>query len=579
MPIPNRELSQFGSFLLVDNTTRNIGIATTTRPFVGIGTTNPTSKLSVSGDLIVSGVITATAFSGQINSGSSGITTITGTTLNYTNGTITNLNGTNLNYGGIGTITDLNATNINATGIITALKYYGDGSTLTNVVAIATAPLFFTYPFTITSADSDTFNVRSGGEFNYSGFTVGRTGADGRISVAGNAGQFANNSLSGDIVIRTETTGSKLLFNNGSNNAALTVYNNNVLVNTITPNGSAPLQVSGNAYVSGNLGIGSPSPTSPLSVVGNASISGNVTALKYYGDGSALSNITSGVGINTAGGVVGTGATILDFRGSGISTVTVSSGIATINISGGNVSIAVTTVAPTGPSVGNLWYNTNLGRTFIYYSDGNSSQWVDAAPFNQGGLFVSKYGDNMYAGLGVTVGSVSSPSVYFNDYANTGFFAPGGNQFGITCNGSLILQASSTNVTVNGNARVSGVVTATTLDSTQLKNYTEVTSALGNTGTAATINLANGNVFTATLTNNCTFTFTTGVTSGTASFTLILTNDAVGGRSITWPVSVKWPNNSTPSRTTTANATDIWSFFTPNNGTTWYGNIALYNFT
>ena len=422
MPIPNRELSQFGSFLLVDNTTRNIGIATTTRPFVGIGTTNPTSKLSVSGDLIVSGVITATAFSGQINSNSSGITTISGTTLNYTNGTITNLNGTNLNYGGISTIANLNATNVNVAGSVTALKYYGDGSTLTNVVAIATSPLFFTYPFTITSADSDTFNVRSGGIFNYSGFTLGRTGADGRISVAGNAGQFANNSLSGDIIVRTETTGSKLLFNNGSNNAALAVYNNNVLINTITENGSAPLQVSGNAYVSGNLGIGSPSPSSSLSVVGNGAFSGdinaggNITALKYYGDGSSLSNVSNGIGIKTAGGTVGTGATILDFRGSGISTVTVASGIATINITGGNVSIAVTTVAPSGPLVGNLWYNTNLGRTFIYYNDGNSSQWVDSAPFNQGGLFVSKYGDNMYAGLGVTIGSVNSPSVYFNGY-------------------------------------------------------------------------------------------------------------------------------------------------------------------
>jgi hypothetical protein len=43
----------------------------------------------------------------------------------------------------------------------------------------------------------------------------------------------------------------------------------------------------------------------------------------------------STLGIATAGGTVGTGVTLLDFRGSGISTVTVSSGIATINIEGG----------------------------------------------------------------------------------------------------------------------------------------------------------------------------------------------------------------------------------------------------
>jgi hypothetical protein len=34
---------------------------------------------------------------------------------------------------------------------------------------------------------------------------------------------------------------------------------------------------------------------------------------------------------------VGTGVTLLDFRGAGISTVTISSGIATINITGGGL--------------------------------------------------------------------------------------------------------------------------------------------------------------------------------------------------------------------------------------------------
>jgi chromosome segregation ATPase len=43
----------------------------------------------------------------------------------------------------------------------------------------------------------------------------------------------------------------------------------------------------------------------------------------------------SSLGIATAGGTVGTGVTLLDFRGAGISTVTVSSGIATINIESG----------------------------------------------------------------------------------------------------------------------------------------------------------------------------------------------------------------------------------------------------
>lgn len=60
---------------------------------------------------------------------------------------------------------------------------------------------------------------------------------------------------------------------------------------------------------------------------------GVITASSLSVGGRTVS--TLGVGINTSGGNVGYGATLLDFRGSGISTVTVSSGIATINVAGG----------------------------------------------------------------------------------------------------------------------------------------------------------------------------------------------------------------------------------------------------
>ena len=51
----NRELSQLGGFINIDDSTRNIGIATTATPFVGNGTTNPEYKLDVVGDLNFSG--------------------------------------------------------------------------------------------------------------------------------------------------------------------------------------------------------------------------------------------------------------------------------------------------------------------------------------------------------------------------------------------------------------------------------------------------------------------------------------------------------------------------------------------
>lgn len=59
--------------------------------------------------------------------------------------------------------------------------------------------------------------------------------------------------------------------------------------------------------------------------------SGIVTATSFNDAGGSI----KGVGIATADGTVGTGVTLIDFRNSGISTVTVSSGIATVQITGG----------------------------------------------------------------------------------------------------------------------------------------------------------------------------------------------------------------------------------------------------
>ena len=245
---------------------------------------------------------------------------------------------------------------------------------------------------------------------------------------------------------------------------------------SITTLGVSGFTTTKNLSVSGITTLGVTSATnltsqnltvSGITTLGTVQISsGIVTAtsgiVTYYGDGSKLTNVTSGVGIKTTGSVIGFGATILDFRGAGISTITVASGIATINITGGGGggSIGIGSVFPVSSTNGNLFYNIDYGRTFVYYDEvalgiGATAFWVDAAPFNQGGLFVSKYGDNMYAGLGVTTGSASSPSVYFNGYTNTGFYSPAANEFGVVVSGTQRLNVNSSGI------NITGVVTAT----------------------------------------------------------------------------------------------------------------------
>jgi len=85
--------------------------------------------------------------------------------------------------------------------------------------------------------------------------------------------------------------------------------------------------------INDRVGIGTTTPTTKLHVKGSGTFNGNVTANYYYGDGSNLTGID--VGIQYDSNNVGTGASILNFKGTGISTVTVSAGIATINIEGG----------------------------------------------------------------------------------------------------------------------------------------------------------------------------------------------------------------------------------------------------
>jgi hypothetical protein len=137
------------------------------------------------------------------------------------------------------------------------------------------------------------------------------------------------------------------------------------------------------------LGIGTENPIAKVDVGGDVNVSGIITATSFYGDGSNLSNIISGVGIQSAGVVVGTGVTTLNFVGTG-NTFLLNGNIVDISISGGGggASVSISTEAPSNPNEGDLWYSPIYGRTFIYYEDEDSSQWVDASPFNN--IFADK---------------------------------------------------------------------------------------------------------------------------------------------------------------------------------------------
>ena len=171
----------------------------------------------------------------------------------------------------------------------------------------------------------------------------------------------------------------------------------------------------------------------------------------------------------------------------------------------------------------------------------------------------------------------TTPSVTLNTLGAVGVGAVP--DFGTS--GQALLSAGSTaapawgNV---GNVTLTGTQTLTnkTIEAGVFTNgYTEEV-VTANTGTAYTINLANGTVQYLTLTGNVTYTFPTPVAG--QSFILIQRQDGTGGRTVTWPASVDWPGATAPTLTSTANRVDKF-VFTAIDGSNWLGSNAGQNYT
>ena len=140
----------------------------------------------------------------------------------------------------------------------------------------------------------------------------------------------------------------------------------------------------------------------------------------------------------------------------------------TVSGGGGNVAIAITNIPPINPSGGNLWYDLDIGRTFIYYTDVDGSQWVDANPsgsFNVGLNVYNTY--PTYVGVvtaidfgnNLTVSPILSGIVtitafggYWTD-ANSGIYTTGN-----VAIGTNVVSSGSTSLWIEGDARITDIL-------------------------------------------------------------------------------------------------------------------------
>lgn len=227
---------------------------------------------------------------------------------------------------------------------------------------------------------------------------------------------------------------------------------------------------------------------------------------------------------------------------------------------------SVLATAPTGASPGQLWWNSEYGRLLLYYSDGDSSQWVDTSPY-AGTEFIAGQANAAYvtANAGYTTANAAFNAANnvnlappFNaanlayTQANSAYTAANNalaNASGTVYRGDLyyangnvgigIASASPTSLYVKGSA-------AATINT--LVDGATVTPIFGG--------VAGNNNFTLTLAGNRAIANPTQPTPG-QSGTIYIIQDATGGRTLTWGNTWRFQGNSAPVLSTTANSVDM----------------------
>jgi hypothetical protein len=195
-------------------------------------------------------------------------------------------------------------------------------------------------------------------------------------------------------------------------------------------------------------------------------------------------------------------------------------------------SVTVSDTAPASPTNGNIWFDSTKLNTYVYYNDGDSSQWVNATS--------------------VSVGTILPPQT-----GNSGKY--------LTTNGST---ASWGTVSISANS---------TLTNPTITNYTETRYSATVTSNAITLDLTNGTFQTITTMVGANAITLPAVASGKSLTVQILYASTPTSLTFATPSgSLKWPNSLTPTPTLTNSKYDFYSFIS--DGTNWYGSQGGVNF-
>lgn len=88
-------------------------------------------------------------------------------------------------------------------------------------------------------------------------------------------------------------------------------------------------------------------------------------------------------------------------------------------VAGGGASVTISDSAPASPTAGNLWWRSSEGQLYIYYNDGNTSQWVVANAFTGGSAYLPLTGGAVTGDLSISgnVGIGTTSLLSGSDYS------------------------------------------------------------------------------------------------------------------------------------------------------------------
>jgi hypothetical protein len=292
--VRNRELSQFGSFIHIDDQSRSISITSDTTPFVGIGTTNPSVKFEVVGNTNIGGNLTVTG--GSINASSyilNGAPLVDVAIDRWSSGTGSDIYRLDGNIG-IGTSV--------ATQKLTVLGSVSAGQFISTVTS-GTAPL-------VVLSDTQVTNLNASfirGKVPPSGEIVGTTDTQtltnktltGITTIIGGSfssptittGITLNGSTSGSTVLQASAVASGVLTLPAATDTILARNTTDTLTNKTLSAGSNTITGLTNANLSGTAGITNANLAN--STISGVALGGNLFSLSF-GSGIVASSSYNG---------------------------------------------------------------------------------------------------------------------------------------------------------------------------------------------------------------------------------------------------------------------------------------------